>query len=191
MEKKEISFKAALRGIIVGFISYGILIGFILFILIYNIREYFNININNIPTAICVSLIYSVILFYVLHFLCRLSTYDVFKKYKINPENNVNISEKMKIFFIFLLFIVSAFMVFNLLTTLYDTQLEIYKTYAMQSQVFSQTFNTAITSKMINEYNDMRLLLIIKVIILEIGIIIDFLSIIPFQKRMLNKYNKK
>lgn len=190
LEKKEISFKSATRGIITGFISYGILIGFIFFVFIYNIRAYFNIVINNIPTAICISLIYSAVLFYILHFLCRLSTYDVFKKYKIKPENNVNIFEKMKIFFIFLFFLVSAFIFFNLLTTLYDTQIEIYKTYAMQSQVFSQNFNTTLTSKMINEYNDMRLLLIIKVIILEIGLIIDFLSIIPFQKKMINKYNK-
>ena len=90
----------------------------------------------------------------------------------------------------FLLFLISSFIILNLLTILYDAQLDIYKTYSTQAHVFSETFNTTLTAEMINEYNNSKFLLIVEIAVLELGMIINFLSIMPFQKRMILKYNK-
>lgn len=191
MEKKEISLKTATRAIITGFISYGILIGFICFIVLYNLNAYFNIfTSKNIKLTILIPLLCSILLLLILRFICRLSTFDVFKKCYTKQENVPKIYKKMNIFFSVLLFSIFIFMLINLFITLYNMQMSIYTTASIQSQVFSENFNELLTIKMFEESSIERFHLIVRTILYEIGIIVSFVALVPFQKRMILKYNK-
>ena len=67
-------------------------------------------------------------------------------------------------------------------------EIALYTTSSIQSQVFSNDFNNILTKEMFNDYSMTKLHLIIRTFIYETGLIIGFLLLIPFQKRMILKY---
>ena len=191
MDKKEINFKTATRAIITGFISYGILISFICFVILYALNENFKIlSSQDMRLTLCVPIICSILFVFILHFLCRLSTFDVCKKCKTNKDNTELICRKLNIFFFILLFVLFIFIIIKLFTTIYNMEIALYTTSSIQSQVFSNDFNNILTKEMFNDYSMTKLHLIIRTFIYETGLIIGFLLLIPFQKRMILKYNK-
>lgn len=88
MEKKEITSKTAVRAIITGFASYGIILLFI-----YKIIEVFvqktilnEFSIDQSLLYVVFAAIFSILILVGMHLLCRLSTYDVFRKCKIKKK---------------------------------------------------------------------------------------------------------
>lgn len=85
MEKKEISARTTVKAIITGFVSYGIIINF-LCLLIIAIGNYF---LKNVPGStarglyITLPLMAVIIIYFIIHIICRLSTYDVFKNVRL------------------------------------------------------------------------------------------------------------
>ena len=57
-------------------------------------------------------------------------------------------------------------------------------------EVFSAEHINVLKSEMVNTYNESKTNLIISTVILEIGIATSFLSLIPYQRKMILKYNE-
>ena len=102
MEKKEICTKTAVRAIITGFVAYGIIINFIALLLIA-IGNYFLKNMAGSTAKglyVTLPLMAVIIIYFIIHVICKLSTYDVFKNCKTNPNNYKSIIKYLNIFFI-------------------------------------------------------------------------------------------
>ena len=101
MEKKEISPETTVKAIITGFASYGIIVFFICIILAV-IGDYFLSSLpssNSTKLYITIPLIATFFIYFIIHGVCRLSTYDVFKKCKTNPQNYKIIGQNLNMFF--------------------------------------------------------------------------------------------
>lgn len=191
MEKKEISSKTTVKAIITGFVSYGIIITFIC-LLIFAIGNYFMGQFSAQTSRglhITLPLIFIIALYFVIHSICRLSTYDVFKKCKTNPENYKKIIKYLNIFFIICI-VLSILISLSLLYLNLEYQLKSIEYSAVQyKEVFSPDHIKILKSEMNLAFDASKTNLTISTIILEIGISIGFLSLIPYQRKMILKYN--
>jgi len=142
MDKKEIDSKVAIKSLINSFVCYGILCIFIcLFIL--SIATYFLKGFSGTAAKglyVTLPLIAVIIIYFVIHCICKISTYDIFKKCKTNPSNYKDIVKHLNIFFIICIII--------------------------------------------------SIVLFLSLLYLEIGIATSFLSLIPYQRKMILKYNE-
>lgn len=189
IEKKEIDSQTSVRAIINGYVAYGIICLFIFFFISVIINLIFS-NTHTITIAVTVSIIEAIFIFFALHGLCRLSTYDVFKKCKTKLENINIISKKMIVFFLIVIIcsvICSATSLFVKLDSLYkDIQLSSIQ----YKQVFTEGFTNKLINEMIVDYNHERQYTMLSTLILEFGFAISVFSLIPYQKKVLNAYNK-
>lgn len=89
VELKEISAKTTVKAIITGFVSYGIIAIFVC-LLIFAIGDHFLSNFSgNITQGLYITLplLAAIMLYFIIHLICRISTYDVLKKCKVDPKN--------------------------------------------------------------------------------------------------------
>lgn len=193
MSKKEITVKTSVKAIITGFVAYGIILFFIFscgYLLVDAIINSLNIP-NKLALSVTLAVIGAIILFFTIHGLCRLSTYDVFKKCKTNPENISKISQKLNLFFL-LCVIISLLLSISLLFLKLDS---LYKSIQLSElqykQVFSSNFTKQLTNDMLMEYNQEKINLLLSTIILELGFVTSVFSLIPYQKKTLELYNDK
>ena len=102
MEKKEITAKTTVKAIITGFVSYGIITIFICYIILTIANSILN-NYSGTSSGglyITLPMIAVILVYCIIHLVCRMSTYDVFKKCKTNPDNYKKISKFLNLFFI-------------------------------------------------------------------------------------------
>ena len=195
--KKEISEKTAIRAIITGFVSYGVLIGFIflaislLFIYLTN-----NLNFSNeIIFKTCTSIIFSIFIYIFMHLICKLSNIDLLRKCKIDKNKEHIICKKLNLFYLLcaLFFIL---LVITCLYTRFSNQLyQINISYQQNLNSFSDSnlaydFANNYKDGALKEFYNNRKITLIVAIILEIGLVYSFISLIPYQKKMLDIYNK-
>lgn len=195
MEKKEIGSKTTIKAIITGFVSYGIIAIFIGFIVLMGVSQFLNMYTGRTAAGlyITIPLMAAIILFFVIHGLCRLSTYDVFKKCKTNPENYKTISKYLNLFFIFCI----IFAIILCLTIVYNKlkyqliYIEHRRTELMLQHVYPNDYiDNVLANEWITTYDNAKINLIRSSVILITGVAISFLSLISFQKKMLEKYNE-
>lgn len=193
MEKKEISSKTTIKAIITGFVSYGIITMFICFLLIAFGNNYLNMftgkQVNGL--YITIPLMVAIIIYFVIHGICRISTYDVFKKCKTNPENYKDITKYLNLFFLFCVILT----VVLFLTMLYynlEYQVKYIEFYKLQfKNVYPDDYiDNVLSADLITTYNASKVNLIRGTVILVSGVAISFLSLINYQKKMLAKYNE-
>ena len=193
MEKKEISTRTTIKAIITGFVSYGIITMFISFLIISfgnRFLSYFSGKQAD-GLYITIPLMAAILLYFIIHAICRISTYDVFKKCKTNPDNYKAINKYLAFFFIvcvvFSVVLFSSMLYYNLL---YQAKyIEFFKVqYTIES--LPDTYIDSMLSDMTTRYNDSKINLITSTIILISGVSISFLSLINYQKKMLTKYNE-
>ncbi len=192
MEKKEISTRTVVKAIITGFVSYGIIINFLCLLLIA-IGNYF---LKNIPGStakglyITLPLMGVIIIYFIIHIICKLSTYDVFKKCKTNPSNYKNIIKYLNIFFIVCI-ILSIILFLGLLNLNLQYQAKSIDYAVLKyNEIFSEEHTAELEKEMLTLFNDSKENLTTSTIILEIGFAISFLSLIPYQRKMILKYNE-
>ncbi len=192
MNKQEIDSKDVVRSIIIGFIAYGIITTFLcLFILAITTFYMSELGISNIRGLyITLPLIAVILLYFVIHSICKLSTYDVFKKSKTSPDNYKEIVKYLNIFFIICIIISIISFLSLLYFHLRSQVLSIEFATIKYKEVFSDEHIEMLHSKMENSYNESKTNLTIATNILEIGIAISFLSLIPYQRKMIVKYNE-
>ena len=189
MEKKEISARTTVKAIITGFVSYGIIINF-LCLLIIAIGNYF---LKNVPGStarglyITLPLMAVIIIYFIIHIICRLSTYDVFKKCKTNPDNYKNIIKYLNIFFIVCIFL-SIILFLGLLNLNLQYQAKSIDYAVLKyNEIFSVEHTNQLKEEMLSTFNDSKENLTTSTIILELGFAISFLSLIPYQRKMILK----
>lgn len=192
MDKKEISCKTTVKAIITGFVSYGVIIIFLCLLLIA-IANYLlgNIVTSNVSGLyITLPLMATLIIYLIAQLLCKLSTYDVFKKCKTNPDNYKRIFKFLTLFFIICI-ILSIILFLTLLYLNLQFQAKtIEYTVLKYREIFSAEHTKMLQDEMIELYNISKINLIRSTIILEIGFTISFLSLIPYQMKMIKKYNE-
>lgn len=190
MEKKEISVRTSVKAIITGFVAYGIILLFLCLLAslfsgaIINSIE----NINKPLIFTIITVIETIILFFLIRTLCKLSTFDVFKKCTTNPENVDPISKKLTVFFIICaIFFVFVSIFFSIIRNNNEYKsIEIVK--MQYSQVFSDDFTEQLTNNILKEFEQEKQISLISTIIVDLGLVISFISLIPYQKEILKKY---
>ena len=193
MEKKEITAVTTIKAIITGFVSYGLLTTFIfllLFSIVYYVLNNYIIT-NSRELYATLSMIAAILIYCIIHLVCRMSTYDVFKKCKTNPDNYKKISKFLNLFFIVVILasIASVLILLNL-NLKYRLMTIDYSTLKYK-EVFSENFVDTLHSQMISSYNTYKLNTITATVIIEIGYTISFLSLIPYQSKIIKKYNEE
>lgn len=192
MEKQEISAKSVIKGLINGFVSYGIICIFLCLLALsignYALKDFLGSTSRGL--YITLPLMAVIILYFIIHFICKISTYDIFKKYKTNPENYKNIVKYLNIFFIICIILsVILFLELLYLNLQYQTK-SIELAVVKYKEVFSEEHINLLKSDMLSVYNESKTNLTISTVILEIGVAISFLSLIPYQRKMITRYNE-
>jgi len=188
METKEINYKKVINSNIVSFLSYGILTGFI-FILLVIIAKCAVYKIYNTALSISLGLIGSIIIFFLVRFVCRSSSYETLKKSKIANEycnkflSNMNLVFILCIIISILIFIGYIIVNVNLYLVAID---DAYSQYGIVSADF--------TNRVVNNIREEYYLTIqtkfLSYTIMELSLVTSFLTLIPYQKELLEKYNK-
>ena len=190
-EKKVIPAKTVVKGLITGFVSYGIIIGFLLLV----VALIFSTTISNISDAnqkvlsISLPLLFAFILYFVIHSICKISTIDLFKKCKTNSENLPEISQKMNLFFLVCIILFVILSNCLLVLKLSNERKSIDVASETYNQVFSDNFTKTLTNEMLADYNETKNQTLISAIIIELSLVVSFFSLIPYQKKMILEYN--
>ena len=190
-EKKVIPAKTVVKGLITGFVSYGIIIGFLLLV----VALIFSTTISNISDAnqkvlsISLPLLFAFILYFVIHSICKISTVDLFKKCKTNSENLPEISQKMNLFFLVCIILFVILSNCLLVLKLSNERKSIDVASETYNQVFSDNFTKTLTNEMLADYNETKNQTLVSAIIIELSLVVSFFSLIPYQKKMILEYN--
>ena len=196
-DKKQISEKTAIRAIITGFVSYGILIGFI-FSVISIVLIYFTNNIafsNELSFKAIASIIASIFIYIFIHLICKLSNIDLLKKCKIDKKKEPYVCKKLNLFYL----LCALFFILLIITSLYvkfsNELFQINISYEQHLNDFSRTkfaydFANNYRDEALKEFYHNRQMTLIVVIVMEMGLVYSFISLVPYQKKMLDIYNK-
>ena len=190
-EKKVIPAKTVVKGLITGFVSYGIIIGFLLLV----VALIFSTTISNISDAnqkvlsISLPLLFAFILYFVIHSICKISTIDLFKKCKTNSENLPEIFQKMNLFFLVCIILFVILSNCLLVLKLSNERKSIDVASETYNQVFSDNFKKTLTNEMLADYNETKNQTLVSAIIIELSLVVSFFSLIPYQKKMILEYN--
>ena len=197
ISKKQISEKTAVKGIINGFISYGILFCFAFFlisILIIFIGK--NVAEKNILIwETIVSILLCSAIYFTLHLVCKLSNYDLFRKCSVEKEKNNYISKRLNLFYLLCIIFFVIVIITSLFIRFENKQKEIYISYQKYLTDLG-TENNGIElanfyyNEMIEDYKIERKNTLVVSVILELGLVYSFISLIPYQKKMIETYNK-
>lgn len=193
MEKKQkISSKTAVRGLINGFIAYSVLIIFLFLSLIVlvswivsNTKSSINYNILKYILPILAGFL----IYFLIRGICKLSTFDLFKKCKID-KNDINVvSGKMNLFFICCVIFSVIIIVTSLLFRFHTEESSIsYYDYKYRTEVGDE-FAEYLIDKMITEYQSNKTDVLLQTIIIETGLLLGIFSLIPSQKKLIKEYN--
>lgn len=192
MDKKEISCRTTIKAIITGFVSYGVIAIFICLLLLAIANHFLSdiVTSNISGLYITLPLMASLIIFLLAQLLCKLSTYDVFKKCKTNPDNYKRIYKYLTIFFIICI-VLSIVIFLSLLYLNLEFQLKtIEYTVLKYKEIFSIEHTQMLEKEMKDMYEISKVNLTRSTVILEIGFSLSFLSLIPYQMKMIKKYNE-
>lgn len=192
IKKKIISTEAATRGLINGFISYGILIGFIfliIFLIIINCID--NILGSDVPYMLNYTLpaIAATILFFIIRSVCYLSTYDLFKKCKVEKDNINIISSNMNLFYILFVILTLAIVTVNLIVMFRNQKTEIEQTRDTYYEIYTEDFANDLTADMIEDFSKNKFTSIMQSLIIEFGIFLGTFSLLTTQKKLIEKLN--
>ena len=130
---------------------------------------------------------FDIFLYFLLHLICKVSTYDVFKKCRTNTDNYANIIKYLDIFFIVCvvlsILLVSYLLYLNLEYQIQSIKYSVYKS----SIVFDPIHVYDLKQKMLTQFNTSKMNLTCSSIIFDIGLVISFMSLFNYQRKMLTK----
>lgn len=188
MEAKDTNYKSVLKSNIILFLSYGILTGFI-FILLAFVVKYTLQDISNTFLSITLSLIGGILLFYLLRFVCKSSTLESFKKTTIAEENSKYYLRKMNLLFIICVLLSIFICICYLLMNHFLFSNAITQAYE-KYEFISSEFANQVVYKITQEYENSLFSKVSSTLIIELSLVVSFFSLVPYQKRLLEKYNK-
>ena len=194
VEKKIISENTAIKAFINGFVSYGFIFAFIIFMSAAFFKwatQGIEFK-NDLTITISTSILCAIIVYFGILFLCRISTFDVLKKCKLDKEKIKNINKKMTVFFITCA-ILSFFVCLLIVTTRYQNSTIDLETSANNYYNAFKNDNIEIAdsfvNELINDFKDDWSRFSISISILEGTILFSCFHLIIYQKKMILLYN--
>lgn len=197
--KKEISEKSAIITLIRLFISYGILISF-LFSVIAIVLIHFTNNVtfyNELIFKLSISIFFSMFIYIFIHLICKLSNIDLLRKYKLEKNKEYYVCKKMNLFYLLciLFFVLLTITGLSIKFSKEINQINIaYNQYITDLSItdvnLAYDFANNYKDGALKEFYHNRKMTLIIAIILEMGLVYSFISLIPYQKKMLDIYNK-
>ena len=191
VNKKNIIPRTAVKGLINGFISYGILLVFI-FLSITVVVTWFvdnhiaSINYNVVKYTL--PIMGAFLIFFLVRATCRLSTFDLFKKCKIEKDDVNKVCSKMNFFYI----CVVAFSIIAILTYLMarvgNEKVQITRDLMNYSSSVSD-YAEKKEQELIVKYEEERADALTQTLIIETGLLLGIFSLIPNQKKLIERYN--
>ena len=191
LNKKNIIPKTAVKGLINGFISYGILLIFIFLSIVVVVTWFVN---NHMKTIDYNVLKYSLpligaLLIFLVRATCRLSTFDLFKKCKIEKDDVNKVCSKMNFFYI-------CVVAFSVVTVLLYLMVKVGNEKVQIARDMMSYYSPSISAyaekkeqELITKYEEERNDYLIQTIIIEMGLLSGIFSLIPNQKKLIEKYN--
>ena len=191
---ETLSEKNVIKSFINGFVAYGIIFTFIFIVFSTFFNWIFQYkSITQDTKFIVINSILEAIIFYILIlFICRISTFDVLKKYKIKKENIDSILKTMKKFF--LICGVFSIMVCSLNLSVKFLNLKNNIAFVKAdnfNSISDKTIATALTEQELVKAKSSWLKYELSLGIKEIAILLSCLYLITYQKKMILEYNEK
>ena len=190
--KKNIVPKIAVKGLVNGFVAYGILITFIFLtvvVLITWLIDNHKITVNQATIKYTLPLIAAIIIFFLVRATCRLSTFDLLKDCKI-PQSEINkVWTKMNFFYICVVAFSVITIIVYLLTRFNNERVQVNRDLAVYHQTNS-VYASDKEEKLIEEYETNRVTTLLQTITVEMGLLLGIFSLIPKQKKLIERYNE-
>lgn len=190
-EKKSILPRTAVKGLINGFISYGILLIFIFLTITIFVTWIVDNNRNVVDyetLKYTLPLMASFLIFFFVRATCRLSTFDLFKNCKIEKEEVDKVCTKMNFFYICLVAFSVATIIIYLITRFSNERVQISRDVMIYNQTDS-VYAEEKEAELIEQYEMNRANTLIQTLIIEMGLLLGIFSLIPTQRRYINIYN--
>lgn len=188
MEPKETNYKDILKTNIILFLCYSVIMTF-LFIFVTIIIKYALADVSSIALSIVLSLISAILIFNLIHFICKSSMIESLREISMNKENTENFTKKMNLFFI----ICAIFSIIICLGYLFIDSIifsnAIQKAYT-QYNFISPEFAEKLVNNIQKNYYSTFWNKTISTIIIELSLVVSFFSLIPYQEKLLKKFNK-
>ena len=191
VEKKSIVPRTAVKALINGFVAYGILLIFIfLTIAIFttwvvdNNRDVVNYDVLKYTLPLMAAFL----IFFLVRGTCRLSTYDLFKNCKIEKEEVDNVCTKMNFFYICLVAFSVATIIIYMITRFSNERIQIARDLMVYNQANS-IYAEEKEEELIEEYEINRANTLVQTLIVEMGLLLGIFSLIPNQRRLIERYN--
>lgn len=188
MDAKEKNYKAIIHSTIAMFLAHTTIILFIFSLTVFWIKFALK-GFHNDLLTVCLSLIAAILIYHSMHFACQSSTIENLKQSKLDQKGANIFLKKMNLVFVLcmlgsILFCLSYFILDRI--TIVNTINQTYEQYSFVSQ--------ELTNKLVDyigaEYHASFFSKIYSTLIVELSFVISCLSLIPYQKKILEKYNK-
>jgi hypothetical protein len=191
-DKKEITLGTTVKAVITGYVCYGILFGFLAFVVAVCIRWCLNIlpNVNKRVVSITIPLIALFFFYFIARGICHLSVHDVFKKCKTNPENLPKAFSRLKIFIMCVVAVLVVYSIGNIMINFNNDEQSIIISSYTYKALYSEEFAAKLTNDMTSDFEEEKINAIISNSILELGIVISLFSVIPLQKKLITEQNE-
>lgn len=190
-ELKDISLGTAVKAIITGFIAYGIIFAFLFSVIYsYTLMGFYEVAGNrSIELTVILGIIFGIILFYLMKWLCRLSTYDVLKKCRIAQEDTDGVAKCLDVFFlvVIILFIASTMLYLFLNLAVSYQSIRIAST--QYETVFSDGMVEKLTLEMLEDFHLSSRRSIYSTIIFDIAFVLGMSFLPRYQRKMIDLYN--
>lgn len=191
-KKQVISAGVATRGLINGFIAYSFLIGFIFLIIYLIIMNCLNnFTNNNLPNELnyTIPAISAIIIFFLIRGICYLSTYDLFKKNKVNKKDLNIVYSNTNLFFILLVILSVGLVTVNLTARFRNERANLEKQKTQYYEAYEENMADDLLVDAIEEYTTEKHITLIKTLIVEFGVVIGLFSLFTHQKNLIEKLN--
>lgn len=187
MEEKRTTYKEVLKNNIISFLSYTISLGFIFILLTFFVKS--TLQNTNVLLSITLSLISGILIFNLMHFIHKSSTLETFKNINLTKSDEKIFTKKMNLFFVIcaLISVLTCIAVLAINYFIFFNAIEqTYEKYAFISYEFADKVANYIRE----EYQNSSLNRLSSTIIIELSLVTSFLSLIPYQEKLLAKYKK-
>ena len=191
VNKKNIIPRTAVKGLINGFISYGILLVFIFLSITVVVTWFVNNHIASINYNVVkytLPIMGAFLIFFLVRATCRLSTFDLFKKCKIEKDDVNKVCSKMNFFYICIVaFSVIAILIY-LMARVGNEKVQITRDLMNYSSSVS-AYAEKKEQELIVKYEEERADALTQTLIIETGLLLGIFSLIPNQKKLIERYN--
>lgn len=188
MKAKEKNSKDIIRSTAILFLTYTVLITFIFSLIVFWLK-YALSGIHNDLLTICLSLISAILIYHLLHFSCHSSTIENLKKSKLDKAGSEKFLKRMNLVFVVCIIASVVFCMTYIIIDkiiLVQTVNEIYNQYSL----YSSELANSLINYLETEYDSSLFSKLYSTMIIEMALVISFISLIPYQKKLLEKYNK-